>query len=296
MATKKIEYGFLTEERINGLREMGWSDEKIKNFAFFVQSEGGPRSEDLTYKKAERMAYVFRNHKFFKGLNEEQKIEKINQYGLLNNPELTGNTFYGERMGNKGGTDGYAFRGRGYVQLTGRSNYDAIGKRLKVDLLTDPSILERDDDLAWRASVEFINMNDKNNRAVTLDGMHSVIRPATTVQDSLKRVRLITTKEMGELAKRNSQALAVQKFDSQSKPVEAPKMAPPKIQDKLEERIVINTPITGKIPKPKMPKSTTDVDFNEGRISAETWRERKWVELNEQEDLPPPDFIVEFPK
>ena len=293
MATKKTEYGFLTEERINGLREMGWNDEKIKHFAFFVQSEGGPRSEDMTYKNAERMAYVFRNNKFFKGLNEEQRIEKIHEYGLLNNPRLTGITFYNDRMGNKGGTDGYDFRGRGYVQLTGRSNYEAVGKRLNVDLLTDPSILERDDDLAWRASVEYVNMNDKNNRGVTLDGMHSIIRPATTVQDSLKRVRLLSQQEMSEVAKRNSQALAVQKFDAQSAPA-------PKPVQKVEERVVINTPIEGKINRKKIQPRQHDIDLNSGKISVGTWVERQQEferqNVTPSQELPPPDFEVEFPK
>ena len=293
MANKKTEYGFLTEERINELREMGWSDEKIKNFAFMIQSEGGPRSEDMTYKKAEWMAYVFRNNKFFKGLNEEQRIEKIHEYGLLNNPRLTGTTFYNDRMGNKGGTDGYDFRGRAYIQLTGRSNYEAVGKRLGVDLLTDPSILERDDDLAWRASVEYVNMNDKNNRGVTLEGMHSIIRPATTLQDSIKRVRLLSTKEMSEVAKRNSQALAVKKFDAQSAPA-------PKPVQKVEERIVIDTPITAKRSLPKIKARQHDIDLNNGKISVETWAERQREVENQNvtpnEELPPPDFMVEFPK
>lgn len=36
--------------------------------------------------------------------------------------------------------DGYFFRGRGYVQITGRANYEKAGKKLKLDLLNKPSL------------------------------------------------------------------------------------------------------------------------------------------------------------
>ena len=37
-----------------------------------VQSEGGPRSEDTYYTTAERMYGVFKNNKFFAGLNKNK--------------------------------------------------------------------------------------------------------------------------------------------------------------------------------------------------------------------------------
>ena len=42
-------------------------------------------------------------------------------------------------LGNRGAPDGYDFRGRGYVQLTGRANYARIGQAIGVDLEADPS-------------------------------------------------------------------------------------------------------------------------------------------------------------
>jgi putative chitinase len=43
-------------------------------------------------------------------------------------------------LGNKGAPDGSSFKGRGYIQLTGRSNYATYGKRLSpaVDLVASP--------------------------------------------------------------------------------------------------------------------------------------------------------------
>jgi len=46
----------------------------------------------------------------------------------------------GERLGNTQPGDGFLFRGRGYVQLTGRANYQRIGQLLSVDLVGNPDL------------------------------------------------------------------------------------------------------------------------------------------------------------
>jgi putative chitinase len=45
-----------------------------------------------------------------------------------------------EDLGNQGPPDGERFRGRGYVQLTGRANYTRIGQLLKMNLVDNPDI------------------------------------------------------------------------------------------------------------------------------------------------------------
>jgi hypothetical protein len=49
----------------------------------------------------------------------------------------TGTTI-GKRLGNVMPDDGYKYRGRGYVQITGRSNYGRMGKEINQDLLESP--------------------------------------------------------------------------------------------------------------------------------------------------------------
>ena len=41
-------------------------------------------------------------------------------------------------LGNRGPTDGADFKGRGFVQLTGRNNYQKIGAQIGIDLIADP--------------------------------------------------------------------------------------------------------------------------------------------------------------
>ena len=58
-------------------------------------------------------------------------------------PELIANIVYGSRMGNgsKDTNDGFRFRGRGYIQLTGRYMYKQFGDYIEIDLLTNPDLV-----------------------------------------------------------------------------------------------------------------------------------------------------------
>ena len=59
-------------------------------------------------------------------------------------------------LGNQGPPDGAAFRGRGYVQLTGRANYTAFGPVVGVDNLVDQPALAGDPAIAARLLAAFI--------------------------------------------------------------------------------------------------------------------------------------------
>lgn len=56
------------------------------------------------------------------------------------NPVGLANKVYAGRLGNgdEASGDGYRFRGRGPIQITGRANYEAAGAAIGVDLIADP--------------------------------------------------------------------------------------------------------------------------------------------------------------
>jgi len=75
-------------------------------------------SENLNYR-AETLEKLFSKYFSKSGRNAAD-------YAKL--PEKIANIIYGGRMGNVQEGDGYRFRGRGVIQLTGRDNYTAFGK------------------------------------------------------------------------------------------------------------------------------------------------------------------------
>jgi len=68
-------------------------------------------------------------------------LDVANQYA--NNPEKLANKVYGGRMGNgnEESGEGYAYRGRGLIQMTGKESYANCGSGLGMDLVGNPNWL-----------------------------------------------------------------------------------------------------------------------------------------------------------
>jgi len=103
-------------------------------FAQTAHETGGFKlfSENLNYS-ADGLQKIF--GKYFPGNLEES---------YARNPEKIANRVYGSRMGNgdeKSG-DGFKFRGRGALQLTGKDNYTAFAQYLqKPEIMTNPDLV-----------------------------------------------------------------------------------------------------------------------------------------------------------
>ena len=70
----------------------------------------------------------------------EQVLDAARLEALHGKPEKLAELIYGGRMGNDQPGDGYTYRGRGYMQLTGKENYAKAGKALGLDLLKHPEL------------------------------------------------------------------------------------------------------------------------------------------------------------
>ncbi|HGN2727623.1 TPA: glycoside hydrolase family 19 protein [Pseudomonas aeruginosa] len=73
---------------------------------------------------------------------------------LARHPEAIANNTYANRNGNgdESSGDGWRFRGRGLLQITGRSNYRAAGAGLDLPLEHDPDLLEQPEFAALSAA------------------------------------------------------------------------------------------------------------------------------------------------
>lgn len=67
-------------------------------------------------------------------------------------PERIANVVYGSRLGNTAQGEGWKYRGRGLIQLTGKSNYEKCGAALGLDLVASPELLEQPSNAAMAAA------------------------------------------------------------------------------------------------------------------------------------------------
>ena len=90
----------------------------------------------------------------------------------VHNPQALANKVYGGRMGNVQPNDGFAFRGRGLLQITGRESYEKYGAKLGIKLAEQPS-LAADPGYALRiAALEFSSVGAC--KAADSDDIHTV--------------------------------------------------------------------------------------------------------------------------
>jgi putative chitinase len=160
--TEKIIVGSIQKQGITDPTEIAQFLGQTKH-----ESNLKPIEENLKYSAQfllENFPYTEKRKWGFKSLSDAESVccgkDKV---GLANR-------IYGYRMGSTQPSDGYKYRGRGYIQITGRENYAAYGKKLGIDLLNNPD-LALNADISARIAAEFwkdrVRPRAKNNFADT---------------------------------------------------------------------------------------------------------------------------------
>jgi len=109
--------------------------QRVSAFLAQVMHESGQcktLSENLNYT-APRLMVVWPSR--FPNIGVARQYEK--------NPQKLANKVYANRLGNgdEASGDGWKYRGKGLIQLTGKDNYIRIGKDIGLDLVNNPDLL-----------------------------------------------------------------------------------------------------------------------------------------------------------
>lgn len=142
-------------------------------------------SENLSYS-TDGLKKIF--GKYFPGTLAE---------GYSRNPEKIANRVYGNRMGNgdEASGEGWKFRGRGALQLTGKENYTAFSKYLnKPEILVNPDLVASE--YAFESAMFFFDKNklwticDKGIDDVSITALTKRINGGTLGLDHRKALTL----------------------------------------------------------------------------------------------------------
>lgn len=162
---------------VSALTEAGLSQKAQANVLAQVKAESNfkPQSENLKYTKAEGIANTF-------GKTRIPSVEFAQQF--VNNPEALANHVYAKTDGNSEPGDGWKYRGRGYLQHTGKNQYVAIKKYTGVDVVSNPDLLN--DPAVAAKAVAWFFLDYKKKKPEQLENISEVNKAVGFADKRLK--------------------------------------------------------------------------------------------------------------
>lgn len=138
---------------LNAARNAGiTSRDELANFMAQVSHEsGGLSTLEESFRYTRGIDAIPVQSAFREG---REALESARLEALAGRPQELARLMYGGRMGNDDAGDGYLYRGRGFVMLTGEDNYRARGEAVGLDLVGSPD-LAADPDHASRIAVSY---------------------------------------------------------------------------------------------------------------------------------------------
>ena len=152
------------------------------------------KESNMEFNKSENLNYSTIKIAKNAGIENINKLKNSEIKKLLNSPEDFANTAYANRMGNTEPDDGYKYRGRGYIQITGKDNYQMIADALGMpEIVENPDLILDNPKIALDAMYAYVEKNNLNDPKLTTKQAIDKINPGLKQQDKNKRAKDIET-------------------------------------------------------------------------------------------------------
>lgn len=166
---------------------------RISHFLAQVEHESGgfKRLEENLNYSIEGLIKIF--PKYFT-ISQATEPNKAHASQYARKPEKIANLIYANRMGNgdeKSG-DGWKYKGAGFIQLTGKSNYQLLTKDTDLDFIKSPALLLEEPN-AILAALWFWSKNNINKYADN-DDIKGVTKAINGGQNGLHERELLLAK------------------------------------------------------------------------------------------------------
>ena len=186
--------------------------QELANFMAQVGHEsGGLRQLEESFRYTQSVEQI--SGKVRSALREgREPLEAARLEALAGRSERLAELMYGGRMGNDEAGDGYRYRGRGYIQLTGKNQYANAGEALDLDLVGQPDLAARPEHASriatwyWQQNVPREARDDVRGAGAAINGRD----PPNGLSDrehrferwtrelTPERIRTLSTQEPGE--------------------------------------------------------------------------------------------------